>query len=458
MVRITLDKPYIPIPAPVAEGLELTFDDIANVPVADASSVSDWNTFFDLPTNGIPFTSVVVETLYNIKYGLLYNWYAATDARNITSSDEQEFKDTHFVDFVTNYFKAITNTTEFWDELSGDATNEYNFNGKGAGQRSDDGTFTNLNNALIIHLIPETYLPNTIARINLTQFYSEIQFGTIPVLYKYGFSLRFSRAATESELLLTDGTYTGVYIGNDLKQYRTVKIGSRVYMSQNLCETKYRNGDTIPEVTNNAAWAALTTGAMCAYNNDWGNAFTEITTPGVPASYSGLTVGFNERLQAFESLYSYVPNIYIVNEGKLCAVDYLSPDTVYEHNYEGTPNTFYGQAVEEGYITFVAGSDDKKVFTNVEFNSVAKSSTNEYPSQTFDSMELENSYASATVALTQPTNLRRRFRTWRIQLPKDIEGVRYLDSYLKVKLLNTPSNNANLRLEDITIYYLIPII
>ena len=61
MVRITLDKPYIPIPAPVAEGLELTFDDIANVPVADASSVSDWNTFFGLPTNGTPFTSVVVD-------------------------------------------------------------------------------------------------------------------------------------------------------------------------------------------------------------------------------------------------------------------------------------------------------------------------------------------------------------------------------------------------------------
>ena len=42
-------------------GLELTFDDIANVPVADASSVSDWNTFFDLPVNGTPFTSVVVD-------------------------------------------------------------------------------------------------------------------------------------------------------------------------------------------------------------------------------------------------------------------------------------------------------------------------------------------------------------------------------------------------------------
>ncbi len=41
--------------------LKLTFDDIANVPVADASSVSDWNTFFDLPTYGTPFTEVLVD-------------------------------------------------------------------------------------------------------------------------------------------------------------------------------------------------------------------------------------------------------------------------------------------------------------------------------------------------------------------------------------------------------------
>lgn len=40
--------------------LRLLFDDIANVPVADATSVADWNTFFDLPTNGSPFTSVVI--------------------------------------------------------------------------------------------------------------------------------------------------------------------------------------------------------------------------------------------------------------------------------------------------------------------------------------------------------------------------------------------------------------
>lgn len=49
---------------PDPDGLELTFDiveDVIQWPVADAESVSDWNTFFALPVNGTVFTSVVVD-------------------------------------------------------------------------------------------------------------------------------------------------------------------------------------------------------------------------------------------------------------------------------------------------------------------------------------------------------------------------------------------------------------
>lgn len=42
--------------------LELTFDNIANVPVADESNISDWNTFFDLPTYGTPFNSIIIDS------------------------------------------------------------------------------------------------------------------------------------------------------------------------------------------------------------------------------------------------------------------------------------------------------------------------------------------------------------------------------------------------------------
>ncbi|MCK9639350.1 MAG: fibrobacter succinogenes major paralogous domain-containing protein [Prolixibacteraceae bacterium] len=60
------------------------------------------------------------------------------------------------------------------------------------------------------------------------------------------------------------GTVTDI----DGNVYHTVTIGTQVWMVENLKTTKYRNGDTIPNITGNAAWAALTTGALCWYNND----------------------------------------------------------------------------------------------------------------------------------------------------------------------------------------------
>ena len=43
------------------------------------------------------------------------------------------------------------------------------------------------------------------------------------------------------------------------------------WMVKNLDVDHYRNGDPIPQVTDPTAWAALTTGAWCYYNNDLAN-------------------------------------------------------------------------------------------------------------------------------------------------------------------------------------------
>jgi uncharacterized protein (TIGR02145 family) len=42
-------------------------------------------------------------------------------------------------------------------------------------------------------------------------------------------------------------------------------------MPKNLGVSRYRNGDDIPQVTDPAAWAALTTGAWCWYENNPAN-------------------------------------------------------------------------------------------------------------------------------------------------------------------------------------------
>jgi uncharacterized protein (TIGR02145 family) len=55
---------------------------------------------------------------------------------------------------------------------------------------------------------------------------------------------------------------------------QTVTIGSQVWTSKNLNVSAYRNGDVIPQVQDQAAWANLTTGAWCYYENKSANGKT----------------------------------------------------------------------------------------------------------------------------------------------------------------------------------------
>jgi uncharacterized protein (TIGR02145 family) len=65
------------------------------------------------------------------------------------------------------------------------------------------------------------------------------------------------------------GDTTGILCrDNDGNNYRTVKIGTQVWMAENLKTTKYRNGDPIPNVTDGPAWWNLPTGAYCNSDND----------------------------------------------------------------------------------------------------------------------------------------------------------------------------------------------
>jgi len=65
------------------------------------------------------------------------------------------------------------------------------------------------------------------------------------------------------EAILT-GTMTDI----DGNVYQTVKVGDQWWMAENLKVTHYRNGATIPLVTNSDDWPNLSTGARCAYDND----------------------------------------------------------------------------------------------------------------------------------------------------------------------------------------------
>lgn len=77
-----------------------------------------------------------------------------------------------------------------------------------------------------------------------------------------------------------------------------VVIGTQTWMKYNLKVTKYNDGAGIPKVTDNAAWAALTTPAYCWYNND------SIT---------------------YHSPYGALYNWYAVNTGNICPTGWHEP-------------------------------------------------------------------------------------------------------------------------------------
>ena len=54
----------------------------------------------------------------------------------------------------------------------------------------------------------------------------------------------------------------------DGNSYKTVYIGSQLWMAENLKTTKYRDGSTITNLTDNRMWGDDLKGAWCYYNND----------------------------------------------------------------------------------------------------------------------------------------------------------------------------------------------
>jgi uncharacterized protein (TIGR02145 family) len=64
-----------------------------------------------------------------------------------------------------------------------------------------------------------------------------------------------------------DPALKGTVADIDSNVYNTVKIGTQIWMAENLKVTKYRNGDSIPNIIDNAEWGKLQIGAYCDHNN-----------------------------------------------------------------------------------------------------------------------------------------------------------------------------------------------
>ena len=119
--------------------------------------------------------------------------------------------------------------------------------------------------------------------------------------------------------------------------YKSVRIGEQVWMSENLRTTKYNDGTVIPNITGDAEWEALSTGAWCHYEN--GN--------------------------QYENTYGKLYNWYAVETGKLCPTGWHVPtdeewtdltDYLAANGYDGKEGT--ALKATSGWDSDGNGTDD----------------------------------------------------------------------------------------------------
>jgi len=217
----------------------------------------------------MPDANITITSNYNILwantvYGVLYNCYAANDSRGFVAGWHLP-SDTEYNTLATTlggtsvsggYLKE-TGTTH-WNTPNTGADNSSGFNGVGTGNRNPASGLFSLNKSQC-SLWTSTWDggDHYLAWI-LT--YNNTIFNHVSYIQRWGNGVR---------LIKDSGTATSVVI--DGITYPCVTIGGQCWMAENLKATHFANGDVISEVTDNTAWAALSTPAWCAYNNDHAN-------------------------------------------------------------------------------------------------------------------------------------------------------------------------------------------
>jgi len=224
-----------------------------------------------------PMTTIRVNH-DNIIYGLLYNWYAATDVRNITPTGWHIPTSAEFTTLMTLLGgstiaggKLKETGTNHWSPSNTGATNESGFTAFGSGYRDVRGVF--------------------MAGINSPSFsfaffhmIHDVAYSSRAILYSYNTTFKLDTSIAYS--FMTNGqaircirdSATGwtpdeKMIDFDGNIYDTIQIGTQIWTVQNLAVTHYRDGTAIPEVLDGAEWMIISDGGLCAYDNNWDNVF-----------------------------------------------------------------------------------------------------------------------------------------------------------------------------------------
>ncbi len=249
--------------------------------------------------------AAVVGDPSNVAYRRLYNWFAVNTGKLAPSgyrvasnddytalvdhlSNEYDIPNTNTAGGAGNKLKSCrqvssplggacaTSTHPRWNSNATHyGANDFGFSNLPGGYRATNGSYSSQGAVSLLWVAGEfsgfdasmKRSWNTTGDLNSTADYKW-----------YGFSVRCVRDAGINETGYTDGTIVEKVEDVDGNIYDGVKIGSQVWLAQNLAVTKLNDETPIDNIDVNADWAALysaysTSPAYCNYGNTTTNVF-----------------------------------------------------------------------------------------------------------------------------------------------------------------------------------------
>lgn len=174
-------------------------------------------------------------------------------------------------------------------------------------------------------------------------------------------------------------------------------------------------------------------------------------------------LAFSEPLGQFSSFYSYEKMPYFTNlEDRGISFNVEGTGTLYKpwlHN-EGDYNMYFG-VYQPFYTTVIANPDmsKDKIFNNLEFRSDTWDKNGNLLNTTFDTLTTWNEYQEGTSKLTnvlgKPSDLKKKFRIWRANIPRAKANGRdrMRNPWLYIKLSMEKENTNKTVLHDMIVHY-----
>jgi uncharacterized protein (TIGR02145 family) len=203
-------------------------------------------------------------------YGILYNWYAVDNVHGLAyfqrgGVQQEGWRIPTNTDLLTliNYLggEALAGgpmkeaLTDHWDAPNTGATNSSLFTALGTGYRTHNTGAFGFQGDFNFIWTSENYTPTQSYYVYLSNI------NTTCALYGNSYNAAGMSVRCVRDLTTTLRDYDG-------NEYTTIIIGTQEWTVENLKTTRYSNGVSIANITDNGTWAVDVIGAYAWYNND----------------------------------------------------------------------------------------------------------------------------------------------------------------------------------------------